>query len=125
MLSALQPAKPVRRRELPAWFDARPASFVARVAASAAADSALNAAGARLLAPLLSADRMRGSDLLATLRCYYKCGGSVIKTAQAMFLHRNSVRYRLDRVRSLLQLNIDLPHNAAALIVAIELGDAA
>ncbi len=72
----------------------------------------------RLLLPLARADADRNSRLADTLRTYYACGGSVSKTAEALFLHRNSVRYRLDRVRSLLGADIDHPEIAAVLLAA-------
>jgi DNA-binding PucR family transcriptional regulator len=72
----------------------------------------------RLLLPLARADADRNSRLGDTLRSYYACGGSVSKTAEALFLHRNSVRYRLDRVRALLGADIDHPEIAAVLLAA-------
>lgn len=79
----------------------------------------------RLLLPLERADEERGSRLLDTLRGYYACGGSVAKTAEKLFLHRNSVRYRLDRVRSLLGADIDHPEVAAALLAAYAVASSA
>ena len=70
----------------------------------------------RLLLPLERADADRNSRLSDTLRTYYACGGSVSKTAEALFLHRNSVRYRLDRVRALLGADIDHPEIVAVLL---------
>jgi DNA-binding PucR family transcriptional regulator len=74
-----------------------------------------------LLAPLLREDSERGNNLVATLRAYYDCGTRVDFTADRLFLHRNSVRYRLDRVRSLLQMNIDEPQAIGALMLALSL----
>jgi purine catabolism regulator len=79
----------------------------------------------RLLLPLTAADAERDGTLCSTLRTYYANGGSMTKTAEAMFLHRNSVRYRLDRVRSVLGIDIDHPENAAALLMAFAILDAA
>ncbi len=99
---------------------------VVRAFASAAArDAGAVEPARRLLLPLLDADAERDGTLCATLRTYYACGGSVAKTAEAMFLHRNSVRYRLDRVRSVLGLDIDHPENAAALLLAFAVLDKA
>jgi purine catabolism regulator len=61
--------------------------------------------------------------LVATLRAYYAYGARVDKTADRLFLHRNSVRYRLDRVRLLLRLDIDHPEVIAALMVALAFAD--
>ena len=72
-----------------------------------------------LLAPLEREDRERGNNLMATLRAYYHSGMRVDKTADALFLHRNSVRYRLDRIRLLLGFDIDRPAAIAALMVAL------
>lgn len=85
------------------------------------ADSASADACRRILLPLDRADADRNSRLRDTLRAYYACGASVSKTAEALFLHRNSVRYRLDRVRALLGADIDHPEIAAALLVAFAL----
>jgi len=76
-----------------------------------------------LLMPLEREDGERGNNLTGTLRAYYSCGARVDKTADALFLHRNSVRYRLDRIRSLIGLDIDQPHVIAALTVALACRD--
>lgn len=73
-----------------------------------------------LLAPLLREDGERQSDLIATLRAYYVCGMRVDRTADKLFLHRNSVRYRLDRVRALLRMDVDEPSAIAALSIALK-----
>ena len=89
-----------------------------RAAAAAARDPLAVDESRRRLLPLRRADAERGSDLELTLRTYYECGASVSQTAQALFLHRNSVRYRLDRVRALLGADIDDPQVSAVLLVA-------
>jgi DNA-binding PucR family transcriptional regulator len=72
-----------------------------------------------LVGPLVREDNERGNNLLATLRAYYECGARVDLTADRLFLHRNSVRYRLDRIRFLLQADIDEPQTIAALMLAL------
>ena len=97
-----------------------------RVSAQAAArDERALAACRALLVALRRADAERGSDLERTLRTYYECGASVSATADALFLHRNSVRYRLDRVRALLATDIGDPTIAASLILAFAVEDVA
>lgn len=84
-----------------------------------AADPSLAQSCGILLAPVEREDRERGHNLVATLRAYYDSGMRVDKTADALFLHRNSVRYRLDRIRILLGFDIDRPAAIAALVVAL------
>ncbi len=54
-----------------------------------------------LLDPLRAADRRHGSDLLATLQAYLLARGSLRDCARALFVHPNTVRYRLTRIREI------------------------
>ncbi|MBV8172643.1 MAG: helix-turn-helix domain-containing protein [Candidatus Eremiobacteraeota bacterium] len=101
-----------------------PDDVLATAAGAAAADPAALDACRRLLAGLRRADAERGSDLERTLRTYYTCGASVSAAAEALFLHRNSVRYRLDRVRALLGAELEHPLISAALLAAFAIDDA-
>jgi len=53
----------------------------------------------RYLAPL--ANGGSGEDLIATLRAYLACGMHVESTATRLFVHQNTVRYRLARFEEL------------------------
>jgi DNA-binding PucR family transcriptional regulator len=94
-------------------------ALLARLHDVASSDPAAAQLGRSLLAPLAREDLERGNNLLDTLRTYYTCDARVDRTADKLFLHRNSVRYRLDRVRSLLGLDIDQPHVITALSIAL------
>lgn len=102
-----------------------PQDTLQQIALAGARDPAVLDACRRLLLALRRADLDRGSDLEKTLRAYYASGASVSKTAEALFLHRNSVRYRLDRVRALFGGDIDHPATSATLITAFAIDDAA
>ncbi|HEV2878866.1 MAG TPA: helix-turn-helix domain-containing protein [Candidatus Eremiobacteraceae bacterium] len=93
--------------------------MLSRLRSVAAADPSVAEYARLLIAPLEREDEERGNNLAATLRAYYDCGARVDKTADALFLHRNSVRYRLDRIRLLVGLDIDQPHVIAALTIAL------
>ena len=73
----------------------------------------------RLLWPLQREDEERDHNLLQTIQAYYDCGLRVDRTAERLFLHRNSVRYRLDRIRTLLRCDIDHPRTIAAVTLAL------
>ncbi|HLW37842.1 MAG TPA: helix-turn-helix domain-containing protein [Candidatus Eremiobacteraceae bacterium] len=94
-----------------------------RIVQAASADPGAAEGCRRLLQPLERESAERGNDLAATLRNYYACGLRVDKTAEQMFLHRNSVRYRLDRIRSLLRLDIDQPDVISAFSIAFAVRD--
>lgn len=55
-----------------------------------------------VLAPLLDCDRATCSDHIAFLKAWFACGCSSQRTAEALFLHRNTVDYRLRRMEELL-----------------------
>jgi hypothetical protein len=55
----------------------------------------------RVLGPVLEQDRRNRSDLIATLQEFLACSGSWSRTAEALHLHVNTVRYRIERVEQL------------------------
>jgi purine catabolism regulator len=57
--------------------------------------------GRATLGPLLNADRTGDSQLIETLRTFLELDGSVQATADQMYVHRNTVRYRLSRIEAL------------------------
>ena len=51
------------------------------------------------LGPLMDYDARKDSELVATLSGYLECGGSYQGAAQALSVHRSTLRYRLERIR--------------------------
>lgn len=47
------------------------------------------------------------SDLKKTLRAYLDCRCSIMETANRLYLHRNTVRYRIKKCEEILQHNLD------------------
>ncbi|MFI5693172.1 PucR family transcriptional regulator [Kribbella sp. NPDC051586] len=60
--------------------------------------------------------------LLDTVSAYLDSGGSIEATARAMFIHANTVRYRLKRVADITAYNPLDPRDAFTLRVALTLG---
>ncbi len=54
---------------------------------------------------LLEYDGKYHANLMETLQVYIACGGKLAQTAERMFLHVNTVRYRLDKARELLHMD--------------------
>ncbi|UFJ39807.1 PucR family transcriptional regulator ligand-binding domain-containing protein [Brevibacillus humidisoli] len=61
------------------------------------------------LGKLYSYDKENGSDLLKTLFFYLESGGSLIETANRLYIHRNSVKYRLERMKEIAGLDLNDP----------------
>ena len=51
-------------------------------------------------------DANNGSNLVKTLECYMDNNGSVFETADELFVHRNTVNYKLKKIESLLGISI-------------------
>jgi DNA-binding PucR family transcriptional regulator len=56
---------------------------------------------ARLLDPVLDYDASHNAELLPTLRSFLACDGSWSACASRMYVHVNTVRYRIGRVEEL------------------------
>jgi DNA-binding PucR family transcriptional regulator len=81
---------------------------------------------AQLVEPLAEHDRERRSDLVRTLRVYFAAGANASEAADRMFLHRNSMLYRLERIQKLTGLDLKDPRVALALrlgLLASERGE--
>ncbi|WP_300007105.1 helix-turn-helix domain-containing protein [Pseudonocardia sp.] len=61
------------------------------------------------LGKLLDYDEQRGSELVRTLSHYLKLGGSYELTAKALIVHRNTLKYRLQRIRQIGGLDLGDP----------------
>jgi DNA-binding PucR family transcriptional regulator len=72
-----------------------------------------------LLEPLQEYDRQHNGDLIRTLAVYLECGGNSVRAADRLFLHRNSLRYRLARIQALLGMDPDDPDSRLTLGVAV------
>lgn len=59
------------------------------------------------LEQLCAYDDQNGTQYYETLKCYIFCGASKQKASQALYIHRNTLAYRLDQIETLLRLNLN------------------
>ena len=79
-----------------------------------------------LIEPLAVHDRERRGDLVRTLRVYFAAGANASEAADRLYLHRNSMLYRLARVGELTGLDLKDPRARLALelgLLALERGE--
>jgi hypothetical protein len=60
--------------------------------------------------------------LLATASAYLECGGSLEASARTLFVHPNTVRYRLGRISEATGYDLTTPREAWAVRIALALG---
>lgn len=51
--------------------------------------------------PLFKYDQSHKSELVTTLRAYLQCGSNAQETSRVLFIHRNTLRYRLGQIAKL------------------------
>ncbi len=62
-----------------------------------------------LIEPLRAYDRVRGGNLLRTLEAFFAANGNASEAADRLFLHRNSLLYRLKRIQELIGADLNAP----------------
>lgn len=75
----------------------------------------------RFLTPLTAYDLEHGSSLLLTLEAYLNCNGSTKLTSQILFTHYNTITYRIDKIQTLLGVNIEDSEIRLQLQIALKL----
>lgn len=71
------------------------------------------------LGPLINHDKEYNSQLLKTLRVLLDHNASKQETAEALFIHRQTLYHRLDKIRALIGENYLAPHQRICLEVAL------
>lgn len=71
-----------------------------------------------LIEPLETYDREHNSDLIRTLRAFFAANANASEAADRLYLHRNSLPYRLSRIGEL--TGVDLKDHRVRL--ALQLG---
>jgi purine catabolism regulator len=71
------------------------------------------------LGPLLASDGAR--DLIRTLEVYFEHNGNLSQAAEALFVHRNTLIYRMERIAAIAGIDLDDPEARLALQLALQI----
>ena len=69
---------------------------------------------------IASYDTRKGTDLLDTLETYLECAGNLTRTSNRLYVHRNTLIQRLERLQSLCDIDLQERSNWLTLQVAIK-----
>lgn len=72
-----------------------------------------------ILGPLLAYEG--GLELLQTLEVYFKHNGSITQAADALYIHRNTLVYRLERISEIAGLDLDKAETRLAVELALHI----
>lgn len=78
---------------------------------------------ARYVTPLKKYQEIHKLELIETLNNYYKSNCNIKKTAEIMFTHPNTISYRLQRIKEILDKDIDDPETKLELRITLKLSD--
>ena len=70
------------------------------------------------LAPLIEYDREHDGEYVATLESYLRCGGSIKAMSEELYIHRNTILYRMANIRKLLGCSLESPEEKMFYAVA-------
>ena len=72
-----------------------------------------------ILGPLLAHEG--GQELLHTLETYFEHNGSLTQASEALFIHRNTLSYRLERISEIAGLDLEKPETRLAVELALHI----
>jgi hypothetical protein len=73
------------------------------------------------IGPLLAYDRENDTDLASTLRAFLEQNQNSARTAKLLYIHYNTLRYRLDRAREILGDFLENPQQRLEIELALQL----
>lgn len=68
---------------------------------------------------LIEYDRAQHTELVETLSAYFAHKGNLSATAEALFVHRNTLLYRMERIREISGLDLDNPETRLSVELAL------
>lgn len=75
----------------------------------------------QVIGPLVEYDRQHRSSLVQTIDFYFAHHGNISQTAEALFIHRNTLLYRLERIQELTNHELNQANMRLALHLALKL----
>src|SRR5690606_17413728 len=69
---------------------------------------------------LIDHDQNRSSDLVKTLSIYIQNQGAISQTARDLYIHRQSLLYRIQKIESLTGLSLDHPDDFLTLNLCLK-----
>ncbi len=74
-----------------------------------------------IMRPLVEYDHQNRGSLVKTVEAYFDHHGNISQTAESLFVHRNTLLYRMDRIQELTGLKLDQANMRLALHLSLKL----
>lgn len=76
-----------------------------------------------MLGSLVEYDKEKGTDLVLTLTKYFETQGNLKEMSEELFIHYNTVVYRLQRIREITGIDLDDYEERLNLQIALKILD--
>jgi purine catabolism regulator len=73
--------------------------------------------------PLMEYDKANNTELVKTLKNYFQCNGNMKKLSEKMYMHYNTIIYRLQKIKEITGLDIDDSNSRLNLEIALKIID--
>jgi purine catabolism regulator len=75
----------------------------------------------QVIGPLIEYDHRHNSALVQTIDAYFTHHGNISQTAESLFIHRNTLLYRLERIQELTNNDLNQANMRLGLHLALKL----
>lgn len=75
----------------------------------------------QVIGPLVAYDAQHSSSLVKTIDAYFAHHGNISQTAETLYIHRNTLLYRLERIQELTQHDLNQSNMRLALHLALKM----
>ena len=73
----------------------------------------------KTLGALLEYDMRQHADLIQTIEAFFACHGNLSQTAEMLYVHRNTLLYRMNRINDIAEIDLNRPETRLALHLAL------
>ncbi len=73
-----------------------------------------------MLKDLIAYEKTNQIDLMETLDAYLNENANIIETSDKLFIHRNTLKYRLKKIENLLNVNLHSLEDCLKLLLAMK-----
>ena len=73
--------------------------------------------------PLVEFDKANDAELVKTLKCYFQYNGNMKKMSEKMFMHYNTIIYRIQKIKDITGLDIENSDTRLNLEIALKIMD--
>lgn len=70
---------------------------------------------------LIEYNQQTDKELVKTISAFLECNGNLTETSNRLFIHRNTLKYRLERIRDITQIDLDDAENRLMLHLGLKM----